>query len=813
MPFEKKAHVRLNNKYYVVQDETHTKQLQTAFNSRFGVGDPGFGDLSFFSYEAMEDFSGGNGQENFVVSNRFLDSDGVDVTKEGELKLAPDIELVTTINGPEKEHLNDPVEQEDAWPQIIEWLGRAIIFNDKIEFDSGGLEFLEVFDTDVLRDRVISTDPSGTNGVVTNDARAEILSISKPHGLPGETITVRVQFKRPEVDMSTGISVVYHYPDLPHGVPTFTLPFRFRLDFGGEAAKESDVYVNQDIDFSRQSGQFEYLGTTVNYNGGVFGNGPAYYQFRLNRNVIVDFTVKIPNKEPGIYKLWTSAGWPGAPFKPRDFQGIEFEESNIIPSIISRRPYDTDPESHANVLFYIESVDKILVERKNLYTPQLKAACVVGNKLVGFRTVEGVGYLEVYEEQDGAVDRTLQLSLVDAALDETNPTYAEILGYNDVIVVTLDNKVFKVDIENTGLTAQQRFTSIGQVPGTYVSGLAIWNQRVYGASFDKSLFQSTIWWTDLEEIQGSYAIDGKFWITDMANFQGSLFYSGGTQDGIGEIRGFPAVKILETEHPAFDSRIRSLNAGRRLYAGLSHVTGLGAITERGASAWARKEFEDAATNVVWDVEEVGSNVFLIVGNGIYKTNANFSPSGYLETSRFGGATPLIDKIWNEVKIEATELKDGQTIRILATNAARPEGEWVVLGEMTAADGLEKTFKFPEGFISQWSQVRLELSTTDPGSSPIVRRVLVKYVPNALQKWQWVFTVRGTGGLVLVDGKKDPRQGSQIVLDLEALRSGGPIKFVDTDDQEFDVILTDMKIVRPLLNQEGEALVSLELLEA
>ena len=199
MPYENEGHISLNGKEYIVQPETHTKQIQTPFNPRFGTGQEGFGDLSFFSYEAMEDFQGGNGQENFIIANQFFTSEGVDVTKENELKLAPEIEVVAEINGPLKEHLINPIEQEDAWPQIIEWLGKAIIFNDRIEFDSGGIEFLEVFDTEVLSNQVIGTDPSGTNGTITNDLRAEIINISKPAGLPGDIIFVKVKFKKPEI--------------------------------------------------------------------------------------------------------------------------------------------------------------------------------------------------------------------------------------------------------------------------------------------------------------------------------------------------------------------------------------------------------------------------------------------------------------------------------------------------------------------------------------------------------------------------------------------------------------------------------------
>ena len=650
------------------------------------------------------------------------------------------------------------------------------------------------------------------NGTITNDLRAEIINISKPSGLPGDIIFVKVKFKKPEIDIAAPLGRTFYYPDLQVAPGATPVPFRFRLDWGGEGALQSDIHVEEDIEYSQIPTQLKYLGTDVNYVGGFFNGKPVFHEFSLDRDVIIDFTIRVPDKEPGIYKLWTSAGWPNAPVKTKDFNGNEFPESNVVPSLIPRSVRATDPESEANVLFFIESVDTVIVERKNLYAPQLKAATVVGDKLIGIRTFEGVGFLEVYQEQNEEIDRTLQISFSDAALGVTNPTYAEIIGYNGIIIAGLDNIVYKIDIETDGLTAQQRFTKIGQVPGTYVSGLAIWNQRVYGGSFDKSLFESSIWWTNLEEIQGSYNIDGKFWITDLANFQGGLFYSGGTQDGIGEVRGYPSVPILDIEHPVFDAKIRSLNAGRILYMGLPHLTGLGAITREGASSWARKDLGDAATNVVWDTEEVGSNVFLITASAIYKTNNKFISEGFLETSKFGGATPLIDKIWNEIRIEAKELDDSHKIRVLATHSLKKEEEFIIIGEMTSADGLEKIFKLPDDFKSQWMKVRLELSTEDPASTPIIKRVMTKYVPNALQKWQWVFTIRATESIKMISGKKQSKSGQQLLEEIEDLVSGGPINFRDVDNKKFETILTDMKIVRPIQNPKDEAMVSMELLE-
>ena len=515
------GHIALNGREYVIQEETYQQQLQTPFNPRFSTGDQGFGDLSFYQYLAQVDWSGGSGQLVFDVTNQFLDSEGVDITlsngpdvhNNGGIKLAPKVEYVMAVNGPQAEQFNRPVEQEDAWPQIIEWLGRAIIFNDRIEHDAGGVDFLDVFDTDITQDHIINTDNSNTAGVITNDTsggtslgsasqktRAEILEISKPQGLPGDLVNVKVQFTNIQLDfMSSEWGRLL--PDCPKATPSFNIPIRFRIDFGGTAERQSSTFAYQDIFYDRASTQWEFipnaagLGTQPGGANEVLLNQPYNFRFVLARPVIVNFTVRVPNVASGLYKLWTSASFIGAPFQAYNLLG-QTTDTRLKPT------QDIDPNCNANVLFFVQGIDAVTVTRKNLYAPQLKAATVSGSQLVGMRTIDGAGYVEVYTSQNAGVDRTLQMKLSDVSSTISNPTYCELLASsNGVIVAAFDNRVYKIDILTSGLTTAQRFVFIGIVPGTYVSGMALWNQRVYGGSFDKTNFRSTIWWTDLTAIQ------------------------------------------------------------------------------------------------------------------------------------------------------------------------------------------------------------------------------------------------------------------------------------------------------------------------
>lgn len=793
----KPGHVSLNGLELVIQDATYTKQLQTPFNPRFSTGEPNLGDLSFFQFLSMEDFSGGSGQEIFTVNNRFSDSENIDVTAPGELKLAPLIEPVISVNGPQQEHLNRPVEDEDAWPQIIEWLGKAVVFNDKIEFDAGGVEFLEVFETEIVQDEVINKDLTGTAGVITDDTRAEILDISRPFGLPGDTILVKARFTNPEFDV---ISV----NDVFQGGQLFRLlgkaddpPYKvaFRLYF------TKDVFPpnRPTTGFAEQILSFGLPLFTVLLDDVVTR------QVRLNQTIDIDFTIRIPEVNPGIYNLTTEVGVAGRPFTL--FAGADPTHDRFN----ARFP---DDGGDARVLFFVQSVDQVLVTRKNLYAPQLKAAAVLGSKLVGGRVIEGEGFIEVYEDQNAAVDRTLQVGFTSAGITPTAPTYMEFVASNNLVIAALDNRIFAVDLLTVGLTDAQRFTFIGQAPGDYVSGMALWNQRIYIASFDKSNFTSVISWTNGSELQGSYSIDGKFWITDMANFNGALFYSGGTQDGVGQVRLYPAEEIIDVEHSNFDARIRTLNAGRNLYFGHSHGTGIGTITKQGASKWAVKDLGDEITNVVWDIEEVGADVFFFSGNSLFKTTRRFASSGFWESSQIGGNTPLIDKIWDSVTIETETLSGAHKIRVLCRNAANPDSQWFILGDITSADGVQKEFFFPPDYQAQWVEIRLEFSTTDNTTTPIVNRILTKYVPSALVKLQWAFSIRATDGLKFLDGNTQRISGANLASAIWSMTEFGVVPFRDVDETAHNVIITDVKQTRPVLNKRNdESIITVELLEA
>lgn len=61
-------------------EESYEKRAQQPFSARFATGDPGLGDLSFWQFQGMKDFDGGQGQEIFQTLSKLKGTVGWDLT-------------------------------------------------------------------------------------------------------------------------------------------------------------------------------------------------------------------------------------------------------------------------------------------------------------------------------------------------------------------------------------------------------------------------------------------------------------------------------------------------------------------------------------------------------------------------------------------------------------------------------------------------------------------------------------------------------------------------------------------------------------
>lgn len=72
--------IKINGGGFVLIEESYRRQPQQPFSARFATGDPGYGDLSFWQFQGMKDFDGGQGQEIFQTLSKLKGTVGWDLT-------------------------------------------------------------------------------------------------------------------------------------------------------------------------------------------------------------------------------------------------------------------------------------------------------------------------------------------------------------------------------------------------------------------------------------------------------------------------------------------------------------------------------------------------------------------------------------------------------------------------------------------------------------------------------------------------------------------------------------------------------------
>jgi len=124
---------------------------------------------------------------------------------------------------------------------------------------------------------------------------------------------------------------------------------------------------------------------------------------------------------------------------------------------------------------------------------------------------------------------------------------------------------------------------------------------------------------------------------------------------------------------------------------------------------------------------------------------------------------------------------------------------------------DNTYKvdLPSQYISAKIILKFTLNDTDT----IIRRVITRYVPAALLKKTWAFTIKAENHLRFGDGTYEQRTGEEIENALWDLRDENKIiKFKDIDESEYDVIIQDLSHLSLGINsenkQEGEVTVGL-----
>jgi hypothetical protein len=354
--------------------------------------------------------------------------------------------------------------------------------------------------------------------------------------------------------------------------------------------------------------------------------------------------------------------------------------------------------------------------------------------------------------------------------------------------------------------------------------------------------------------------DGQTYGVSLRSYDGRLFV--GTYEftdvpdvGYGVLYQFTGAAVTELKRWGREGRYTSIGQmmvhGRKLYYGAAGLFGVrdgfgvaiyDAI-EDAHSIWAMQDNAAAYTDpgglgsawMVTDVIVFGGRLFAAVrGHGVFFTPDSFKDNelglskyststtgGEIVSSLYDGGTPGLDKLWSKITVYCDVPVSGTsfTLSYSINNGATWTATAAVAGPTT--NNGQYVF-YLNNIRSPRFKWKILLKTTDTTKTPLLRGVVVAYLPQPEPNWMWSFTIPIADKWELLDESVEVKgtgcmTTNQLIAYLEGLfRSGSLVTFVDIDGIQWatngpGVIVYDMSTVHYDIespNREGDIRITL-----
>lgn len=792
-----KYHILLDEKGFIIQDETYHKKLQPPFPPRFSLGESNYKDLSFFSFYLVNDWQGGEGEEKALTlsPNAFKEAIGLNTLEPGKIKLSPKVELHADLSGNQQEL------------KIIEFGDRIILYGPEGLGSSPPLPFTSSV-IEKAEERYIITPAkeelcfnltdqllSSTSGTTEEEDEEETgYSIWRYEGSqrvrlatggsrPNKTLT-------PWGKMATEINLSTKYQNYwPNHFPATNMTKVL-------SQMKHTHWNNEYID--------EWENGLLKFND-ASGEIVSYTKLTLISHLNLHTYFDINNYKYVYCKVYFKRKWR-------------------IEGLI-RGAHSTIPATHAALTKIYRYEPPVYGTRKREaeFVPRAFSSCVQSNRLIlGCEGIIRSLLLENGQLNQKEYKQTI-ITNDDNDLTRTVDAVCPINVVNNEITViaAIDgNLLYRVELNSSGTG---NFTLIGNGPVAGIKKIVkiiIHEQMIWFAGYGDN-YHSVIGTTDGTSVIETTQIPHKIQVSDLISFEGILCFSGKTSEGKGVLYGYPDILMLEVSEPGQDCGIKELNASRYLFIPQSYGPKIQALTPGkegkpgGIACYVSLPKTFGQAGMITDLEWFQDVIYFVTrDNRIWKSKSDrYAKEGYLITSKFFGEAELQDKIWFSVIMELEENLPGSTYVELYAKRTE-EDAWVNMGEFEAGE-ISHEFYFPLDYNSKAVQLKIVMKSENERLSPIITCLTIRHVLTSLNKFAWTFAIRATGNLKLFDQTNDKRSGQDILDQLNDLvDEQNVISFRDVDDVVRSVIITDMDISKPLIKDgKLEAIVSLELLEA
>lgn len=193
----------------------------------------------------------------------------------------------------------------------------------------------------------------------------------------------------------------------------------------------------------------------------------------------------------------------------------------------------------------------------------------------------------------------------------------------------------------------------------------------------------------------------------------------------------------------------------KLAIALTNTPGTSVTGNEGVYIFDRNGFHHAFsdTSRVWLSLFVFNNN-LMAGNDngyVFQTSSEtYTASGQLQSSYDEASLPSIHKIRRSVTIMCESLPANTSIQVeYKTDEA--DASWTSLGTLSTTSATEATFNFASGVYSKKITFRTTLATSAPGSTPVLKKLIHKYVLSPDFKYLWKMRLACVDGIIWQDG--------------------------------------------------------------
>jgi len=710
-----RAPILLDSKPYFLVPETYQRATQVPLYPRFSNGEPSLTDLSFWQYIQLTDFSGGAGQKDYKIANKFWRSSGI----------------IPSAEEFQKGHGGYP-----AWslPAVVSCIhnGSTVLATDArlVALGLGAI-----------------TAMVSWQGILWVAVGPTLYRINHLKSILNESfaanLNVWVDLTEKNIETATVMEKV-QYGNFEAG-KDYIMDYRegrIMILSSGRMKENQNYAIKYTWAEPTKVDPYKILASAFSWHeeiqGGATIKKMKWYQL-LHQKI-----------EPGTFAI-SSHTWDGGNIRYDGYPHCSLQVDK------GRMRLEFDHPLFADAFVLLAYKYEVLTDTAETINGSYNTWINLGEKLVqpgselviyDTTVVGNPEYSSVYSENiDYILDRTLgRIKCLSTGRMKQGNTYYINYDYEDPEEFA---GAAKVDVIPDG--------SINELVA-YDKLYLIANSADFGYIYE----------SDGKAIVKTVELAGLV-LKDLVLWKGVKCFSGG-RTVLGEQRGYlyqyPGKLLLEMKDDSGEQTIRHIYPGEQLYCYLTNLK---------VYAW----------------NELG--YYLVSGT-----------EGYLYSSELAGNTPLIDKLFNQITIEFKDENHNLTLTVQKVDGGDSEAL-----RLDKVEDNTYSANLPAQYISAKIILKFVLNDTNT----IVRRVIVRYVPAALLKKTWVFTIKAENNLRYADGTYEQRSGEEIEEDLWALRDENKIiDFIDIDEQKYSVIMQSLSHLSLGINsedkQEGEITMSI-----